>query len=274
MGKIFDALERHKKEGPIKLETVSREAPARVVQEDPEIRMTKALARHTSFRGKLLVLSSPESADAESFRMLKGLILYPKDRIRPRTIMVTSALPGEGKTHIAANLGASLALGMDEYVLLVDCDLRRPTLHQIFGCGKVEGLHELLVGKRDLQDVIVKTDIANLSILTAGIVNESPAELLSSNAMEEFVQEVKNRYRDRIVLLDCPPTGVAAETRILAEYVDGIILVVRAHSSPRKEVQKSIDTLGREKILGVVFNGCSETRRNYQRYYDRYYSRR
>jgi protein-tyrosine kinase len=275
MGKISDALDRHNKEKPTKkVESLPKEKPRRLITEEPETTMARSLGRRNLFSEKLVVLSAPDSAEAETFRILRGRILYAKDRERPRSIMVTSTFPGEGKTFVAGNLAVSLALSMDEYVLAMDCDLRRPSLHALCGFPNPDGLHEYLTGKRKLEDVITRTKIDKFSLLPAGRVPRNPEELLASAAMEGFIKEVRDHYQDRYVVIDSPPTHITAETRVLAEYVDGIVFVVMAHGSPRKEVQRSMEVLGRDKILGVVFNGYTQAHKTYHKYYNKYYKKK
>jgi exopolysaccharide/PEP-CTERM locus tyrosine autokinase len=278
MGKISDALERHDKEKVVRLDALREEKPIRLVVEEPEVKLARQIASdlisEKSFSDSLILLSSPDSADAETFKILRGQILFPKDRKVPRTMLVTSTFPAEGKTYVAANLAATLALSIDEYVLAIDADLRRPKLHRMFGYSKVEGLHEHLVEGRKLEDLILKSGIDKLSILPAGKPPRNPTELLSSNMMRTFLDEVKGRYTDRFLIIDSPPSSVTAEGKFLAQHVDGIIFVVMANKTPRKDIQKTIDSIGREKIIGIVFNGYDQVRKSYYRYYDRYYKSR
>lgn len=271
MGKISDALDRHSKEKIIKLGERPKEDLNRPVLEDPETAYAKEICRIYECNEQLVVLSSPESADAEYFKLLRGQILFSKDLQRPRTIMVTSIFPGEGKTFIAANLAASISLGIDEYVLLVDADLRSPNIHHILSHPNGKGLHEYLAGVKSLEDLIVRTEIDKLSILTAGKVPSNPSELLSSTAMLNFLKEVRERYQDRLIIIDSTPCHITGEAKILAEYVDGIILVVMAQKTPRKTIQRAIDDFRKEKILGVVFNGYNPAKKSYNKYYEKYY---
>ena len=275
MGKISDALERHKKETVVRLDDVKEARHKRLVVEEPEVKQARQIASdlisEQKFSDSLIMLSSPDSADAETFKVLRGQILFPKDRKVPRSMLVTSTFPAEGKSYVAANLAATLALSIDEYVLLIDTDLRRPRLHRMFGYSKVQGLHEYLVGGRKLEELVLKSGIDKLSILPAGKPPRNPTELLSSSMMVKFLDEVKERYQDRFVIIDSPPSNVATEGKFLAQYVDGIIFVVMANKTPRKDIEKAIDNLGRDKILGIVFNGYEQVRKNYYRYYDRYY---
>jgi exopolysaccharide/PEP-CTERM locus tyrosine autokinase len=275
VGKIADALERHKKEKVVKLDDLKEEKPRPLVVEEPEVKLarqiTADLAPGQNFSDSLVMLSSPDSADAETFKVLRGQILFPKDRKVPRSMLVTSTFPAEGKTYVAANLAATLAMSIDEYVLAIDADLRRPRLHRMFGYSKVKGLHDYLVGSARLEDLIIKSSINKLSILPAGKPPRNPTELLSSNMMVRFIEEVKNRYRDRLIIIDSPPSSVTAESKFISQHVDGIIYVVMANKTPRKDIEKAIDNLGKDRILGIVFNGYEQVRKSYYRYYDRYY---
>ena len=185
--------------------------------------------------------------------------------------MVTSALPGEGKTYVTANLGSSFAQGLDQHVLMLDCDFRRPKLHEILGYPNREGLHEYLSGKRQLPDLITRTNIECLSFVSAGSMAPNPAELLSSNAMKECLQELKARYKDRYIIIDSTPGTLTSEINALVSYVDSILLVVMAMKTPREAVQNCIEKLGRDKIMGIVFNGYNARPGNYARYYQDYY---
>jgi len=274
MGKISDALERHKKEISIKTDTLPKRRPEEIEEVTPKKPEPASLRKKTigyNYNHKLVFLSAPGSVDAENFNVLRAQILFPKEGQSPRTIMVTSAFPGEGKTYVASNLAASIAKGVNEYVLLVDCDLRRPSLHKMLGQVNREGLHEYLTKKRELPDLIMQTGIKKLSLLTAGRAPQNPSELLSSMQMREFLDEVKNRYDDRYIVMDATPSQVTSEASVLANYVDGIVFVVMAEKAPRETIKRSIDNLGRDKILGVVFNGYSQSHKPYEKYYKKYY---
>ncbi len=203
---------------------------------------------------RLVLATTTTGAVAESIRILRTRILYPVMGETPRTLMVTSASPGEGKSFICANLGISLAQGVDDYCIVVDCDLRRPSLHQVFGVSNEHGLVNHLQQGIAPEDLIVKSGIDKLSIFPAGPPPVNPAELSGSDSMIKLVNEMKARYDDRFVLLDSPPLHAAAETAVLAQQVDGVILVIRQGKSRREHVKALADTIGRDKIIGVVFN--------------------
>jgi exopolysaccharide/PEP-CTERM locus tyrosine autokinase len=271
MGKIADALERHNKEKAVEQAELKREQPRKLVVEEPEVALVKEAVFQRELGDKLVTLSDPDSADAECFRVLRGQILFQREKPTPKFIQVTSALPGEGKTYVAANLAVMLALSIDEHVVAIDTDLRRPRLQRLFGYRNVRGLHDYLLGKARLEDLILKSGMDKLTLVPAGKIARNATELLSSNMMVTFLEEVKAKFKDQFVIIDSPPCQIASETKSLAHLVDGIIFVVMAQKTPRKEIEKAIDNLGKERILGVVFNGFEQVRKRYHQYYDRYY---
>lgn len=263
MGKMSDALERHKKERSIQVKRLPIRRPK--TPSPPELIVQKGI------EPGLVVYSEPESLDAEYFKHLRAQILFSRDGKRPRTIMVTSALPSEGKTFVSANLAVSLSQGINEHALLVDCDLRRPGLHSIFGYSNKEGLHEYLAEKKQLPELLIRTRVEKLSLLTSGSPAPNPVELLSSTRMKDFLEEIRGRYQDRYIIIDAPPSQIATETEVLANHVEGIIFVIMARQSPREAIQRNIENLGKEKILGIVFNGYSPSDRFSNKYYQKYY---
>lgn len=191
----------------------------------------------------------------EIFKTLRSRILHPPDGVDvPKTIMVTSAIPKEGKSFVTANLGISLAQGLDQYALLVDCDLRRPALASLFGLSATPGLVDYLRDGSDLGELIAKTSVDKLSLLPSGETPVNPAELLGSARMEGVVKELSSRYDDRIIIFDSPPFQVASEASVLARRVDGIILVVREGGAGKPQVRMLMETIGPDRIIGVVFN--------------------
>lgn len=220
---------------------------------------TEELDRPGQWDQRLLQATASTGPVAESIRILRTCILHPAAGKVPRSLLVTSASPGEGKSFVCANLGISLAQGVDDYCLLVDCDLRRPTQHRLFGLANKVGLVDFLQHKKKLSELLVPSGIEKLSILPAGPRSINPAELVGSASMTGLVDELARRYDDRIVLLDSPPLNAASETAILARHVDGVILVVRHGTSRREHVKHLVDTIGRDKIIGVVFNAYKST---------------
>jgi exopolysaccharide/PEP-CTERM locus tyrosine autokinase len=205
---------------------------------------------------RLLKVAGFSGILSESFRVLRTRILHPvEDEKKIKTVLVTSTAPEEGKSFVTANLGISLARGMDQHCLVVDCDLRRPALADLLGMGRNPGLADYLQNTHSIAQMIQKTSVDKLSILASGNPPVNPSELLTSGRMQGLVQELASRYDDRIIIFDSPPVKVASETMILAQQVDSVVLVVRWGSSGREHVKKIIEDIGREKIVGIVFNG-------------------
>lgn len=268
MGKITEALERHNKEKGVKQSGPPATFGSATLS-GPEAKI-KPLGPMSGYDHRLVVLSDPHSLEAEHFKMLKAQILYPREGKVAKTIMVTSSYPGEGKTYVSANLAVSIAQGINEHVLLIDCDLRNPTVHKMLGYSNNEGLHEYLTGEKQLPDLIIRSGIEKLSLLCAGGPARNASELLSSSKMKTFLQEVRDRYQDRFVVIDATPTQVTSEPNVLANMVDGIVFVVMAERAPRASVKKSIELMGRDKTLGVVFNGYSEDIKFHRKYCAQY----
>jgi len=202
----------------------------------------------------LVSILTPDSAESEQFRLLKNNILFPETGLPPRSIMVTSPSPGEGKSFVAANLAASIAQNIDEHVLLMDCDLRKPTIHSMFGIGKTRGLSDYLKERKPLSSLLQKTFIDKLTILPAGHIPSNPSELLSSGLMRNLIHEMTARYQDRYIIVDTPPPYITSEAGAIARQVDGIILVIKHGKTRKKDVENVIEIYGKDKIIGVVQN--------------------
>ena len=265
MGKIFSALEKAGNSTTQKKGTASKKDSGNnqdMEGSSPNPKQSKSApaSRLHKPRPELITAAKPHSPASEQFRLLKNNILFPEQGEPPKTIMVTSASPHEGKSFVATNLAVSIAQSIDEYVLLMDCDLRAPTVHTFFGFGANEkGLSDYLLNTIPLFDVLKKTPINKLTVLTAGQIPSNPSELLSSDQMRRLLHEVKLRYSDRYIIIDTPPPYLTSETNAIARFVDGIILVIRQGKTRIKEVGDILDIYGRDKILGVVTNFSRKT---------------
>jgi len=202
----------------------------------------------------MVTLIKPQSFEAEQFKILRTNLLFPSSGKSPRTIMITSSMPDEGKSLISANLAISIAQSIQEHVLLIDCDIRRPRVHTEFGFGDVAGLSEHLSRGIPISSLLLKTIVDKLSILPGGRPPFNPSELVSSQQMSKLLQEVKYRYSDRFIIIDSPPPKLTAETSALSRQVDGILLVIEYGRTSREMVSDLINILGKEKIIGIVLN--------------------
>lgn len=270
MGKIYDALEKFNRD---RMRRASPEVkPGAGKTEEPGIMgprvgdFSPGLCLDTRVDDRLICVSDPNSLATEQFKTLRSRILYPFKGSPPRAVMVTSAMVEEGKSLVAANLAISISQGISQHVLLVDCDIRRPVQHTIFNVAGDRGLSDYLKHQVPLKDLLAKTAIDKLTLLPGGMPPLNPSELLSSEKMAVFIEEVKNRYNDRIIIFDATPVQIAAEVSVLAKYVDGILLVVKRGRTDREIIERAIPVLGREKVLGVVFNGFGCFPREYNQF--------
>lgn len=217
----------------------------------------------------LIAVQEPSSAVSEEYRKLKSLVVRMTEKKFLNTIMVTSTCRGEGKTITALNLAISLAHACDHTVLLVDANLRQPSVSRYLGIQGGAGLSDYLTSGRDVGSSLVKTGIGRLVVLPAGDTVDNPVELLSSIRMKHLVQELKNRYTDRYVIFDTPAVLNFAEALFLGSCVDGVLFVVGEGQSPLHEVKEAFRLLRDCELLGVVFNNSVSTRFN-EGYFSRY----
>ncbi|MBJ6723670.1 XrtA-associated tyrosine autokinase [Geomesophilobacter sediminis] len=218
----------------------------------------------------LVNLLDPRSPAAEEYRKLKGtLVKLTKGEKFRNTLMVTSAVPNEGKSLTALNLAISLAQELDYTVLLIDGDLRRPSLHRYLDVEEGPGLGDVLLGEADIPETLVATGIGKLSIMRAGRPVENPAELFSSQKMRGLVEEMKNRYPDRFIIFDTPPLLPFAETRSLANLVDGVLFVVMERLASQANIREGIESLKGCPLLGIVYNAATLGESDHTYYYYR-----
>lgn len=198
---------------------------------------------------------------AEEFRMIKRPLImnafnqgagYIKNG---NLIMITSALAGEGKSFCAVNLAMSIAMEMDHTVLLVDADVARPSIPQYLGLKAEQGLLDLLLDdKLELADVMIKTNVEKLSILTAGKKSMHATELLASLSMNKLLADIAQRYRDRIVIFDSPPLLLTTESHVLATQMGQIVMVVEAETTPQKAVVEALRQIESCNVINLIFN--------------------
>jgi len=196
-------------------------------------------------------MASPE---IEAYRVLRTRILHRTRGAGGTTIMVTSALPGEGKTVTAVNLALTFAKAFSQTALLVDADLKRQQIHQVLGFESDRGLGDYLRDGCDVSDLIVWPGIEKLTVISGGKRIEESSELLGSPGMRTLVEEMKSRYEDRYIFFDVPPVLAGADAISFAPLVDHILFVVQAGKSSLADVRKALGLLPKEKVLGIVLN--------------------
>ncbi|HPX18895.1 MAG: CpsD/CapB family tyrosine-protein kinase [Pseudomonadota bacterium] len=224
----------------------------------------------------LYMYHMPYSYTAEQIRKIRTYLFHMPDKTPPRILMVTSALPSEGKTVIASNLAISIAKGEDQHVLLVECDLRKPSMYTLFKYPPSKGVAEILQGTANVAECLIKTPIDKLTILPAA--KESPAnpsELLESKRLSQLIQELAQRYTDRFLIIDTSPIQATVDPKIIADQVEGIIVVARYRYTRESDFRMALESLPRNKILGTVLNAVDELpakKYKYKKYnYHKYY---
>jgi len=282
MGKFFEALKKAERSEKLRPPEPTEGKVVKISNEEiDEMRLDNKVLEEangsnqepsTDIDSRLVSLLEPNSAAAECFKILRTKIFCRDNACGPRTIMVTSSRPLDGKSLVAANLAVSMAQGINEYVLLVDCDLRRPSLHEVFGLKSNQGLREYLEDGTSIAPYLMETPVDKLTLLPAGQSMASPSELLGSEKMQQLIAEIKGRYQNSYVIIDTPPAQFNPEIVSLNPMVDGILLVVRSGKSPKEPVEEVVKLVGRESILGVVFNAAEEVQQQYSHYY-RYYNK-
>ena len=217
--------------------------------------------------GKITSLEKPQSNISEAYRTIRTGIEFSKLDKYLNIICITSSKKDEGKTTVLSNLGVSFAK-IDKKVLLIDADLRNPSISKMFDTSNTQGLMDILLGKRNIQDCVKKTKQENLYILTGGTIPPNPAEVLSSKKMSEFIESIKDEYD--YIFIDSPPVGVVSDASIISAYSDGVIFVVGANevdSNLAKIAKERLDSV-KANIVGVILNKFkTDTNSEYYNYY-------
>lgn len=220
----------------------------------------------------------PTTRQSEEFQHIKRRLLgnmvpgmLPEGR-PANLILITSSVPGEGKTFTSTNLTMSIAMEVDHTVLAVDTDIMKRDLSKVFGVVDRPGLFDLLSDPRlRLQDLLVRTSIPNLVLLPAGNRREGSTELLASIRMRELTDEIAIRYHDRVVLFDSPPVLATTTATALAPFVGQIILVAEAGNTKHETIKEALQRLDRVRITGVILNKSKQNATPSYDYYGSYY---
>jgi len=222
------------------------------------------LAISISPQSRLVCLTDSDSLADERFRYL-GVRLQQIRKVRQlRTLLITSTIPEEGKSMVAANLACTLARKPNQKVLILDGDLRRPSITAAFGLGNIPGMYELLQNKRDLMASIYQLNEAGVWILPAGNVGRNPLELLQSARLSALIDQL-NSWFDWVIL-DSPPLLTLADTVVWARLADGVLLVTRKGTTEKRLLNKCLESLDKKKLIGALLNSSQNPNR-YEHYY-------
>jgi len=209
----------------------------------------------------------PDAPELEFYKVLRTHILQRTRATGANTVMITSAFAGEGKTLTAINLALTFAKEFRQTALLVDCDLRQQKIHNYLGTGGEKGLIDHLLNDVPVNELIVWPQIEKLTVISGGMPFHESSELLGSPKMRELIAEMKGRYPDRYILFDVPPVLVGADALAFAPLVDWILVVVQSGSTQVSEINRALQVLPRQKILGLVLNRQRQVTNGYRGYY-------
>lgn len=204
--------------------------------------------------------NAPRSFLADQFRLIKRPLLANAKRKdagalrHGNLIMVTSSLAGEGKSFSSVNLAMSIAMELDNTVMLVDADVARPSVLRMLGLPPGPGLLDLLEGNTDMQSVLLKTNIDKLTILPSGTPHPKATELLASDAMTALLDDMAQRYPDRIIIFDSPPLLLTTESRVLASQMGQVVMIVQADKTLQSDVQHALSTIKNCSHINLVLN--------------------
>lgn len=210
----------------------------------------------------LITTRDPTGGTSEDYRTLRTSLLYSLVDAPPKAIVITSPGPGEGKSTTCANLGVVLAQA-GKRTLVVDCDLRKPRMHQLFGVRNLEGMVNVLVGERSLDEVARDAAVPELKVVTSGPIPPNPSELLGSRRFSELLDRARQDFD--YLLLDTPPVEAVSDATILAGQTDGTLLVFNARSTRKGAVRQSVHSLQSvgANVLGTVMNSVKTGKGDY-----------
>lgn len=211
--------------------------------------------------GRLVAALAQQAPAAERYRLLRARIKRAENGRNMRAIVVTSPAKGDGKSLTAANLALTMAQELHQRVLLLDADLRRPSVARLFGIPEGPGLSEVLLGVSDLEPALVRLPDQHLTVLPAGAPAAQPAEMLGSTAMRRVLDTLRTRF-DRIIV-DMPPVGPVADVHVVSPMADGLLMVVRAGMTPKPAIERALSGLDMGKVLGLVLNAAEDSKDGY-----------
>lgn len=203
---------------------------------------------------RLVSLFAPASPQGKRIDMLRSQLLYPFHGDPPRTIMVSSAAPREGRTLLTTNLAISFARGLQQFVMIIDCHLANPEIHRLLQVPLRPGLSDYLEYGHTVPEVIHWTSVDKLSVIPAGRPTHRTAEILATDKMVDLMYELRERYADRFIILDTPPVQAVDDPAVLARVVEGIVFVTMGGVTDRELVLRAMRSLPEEKIIGMVLN--------------------
>jgi non-specific protein-tyrosine kinase len=207
----------------------------------------------------------------EQYNLLRARVMEAMTRNGYNSILVASPEPQEGKTLTAVNLAISIARESNRTVLLIDTDMRQPSVHRYFGLPEGTGLYEHITKGTPLSELLINPGLPRLTVLPAGMPTDYPADLLGGPAMQELVSDVKRRYHGRYIIFDSPPLLAYADGLYLARYADAVLMVARSGSTKEDNLRQALESLGDRPLLGTVLNRVPKGQGPAYSYYSKRY---
>jgi non-specific protein-tyrosine kinase len=276
MSRVYRALEKAEKEKQEKSKKESFFEPSeeKSISRKEEFPLTYRPERRVelgppSKEEGFVLMAPPNSFAEEQFRKLKTHIFHWSSN-PPHIILVTSTVPGEGKTIVAGNLAMIISQEIQKKAILVDADLRKPSIH-LESQRHSKGLSSYLLGQAHLSEILVNSGIENLWVVPAGPSPKKSAELIGTKRMKELLTSLREFGNDTYVIIDSSPIFSTSEPTLLSKMVEGVVLVVMADRTPRESTRRAIQSIDRQKIIGVVFN--QKEFKPMGHYYSSYYYR-
>lgn len=299
MGKIYNTIVRSLREQPENLKYTDRNFFNRLFQNNSEplpgnnslqeesganIPQTQKLSDSSSVRSivsiepkqipledsgidpHMITFYEPRSKATEQFRILRArLRKFVQDK-QFKILLVLGTCPQEGKSFVASNLAISMAQADTSPVLLMDGDLRRPSLHKLFGLTVVKGLADYLAGNASFDEIVHVTDVAELYVIPSGDIPHNPAELIVSDRLKLLLNTIKTNFSTCWLIIDSPPVISTTEPAILLEHADGFIYVIQADKTDKNLVKDALSKIDAGKLFGLVFNRAANQPDNYYYY--------
>ena len=277
MGRIFRAVEKVEKE---KREKPIRDVPVRTAVEEivepkreetppPQREERLEVIRPLIQEERPILTAPPDSFAADQFRKLKTQIFHWSPNPL-RTILVTSSVPDEGKTMVAFNLATAISQEIHRKAILVDADLRKPSIH-LKSQGGVKGLSNYLLDGTPLAEILIRHE-DNFWVVQAGPSSRQSSELIDTKKMMEFISSLREFGDESFIIIDSPPILLTTDSVLLSKMVDGIVMVIMADRTPKESVRRAIHSIDRNKIVGIVLNQIEkESLSYYTKYYHKYY---
>jgi capsular exopolysaccharide synthesis family protein len=266
MSRLYDALRKVEEEGKESASTAPKTLAAPPKNTAQLLAVPSLQARFGS-ESRILVSTDPRSPWSERFRLIRMALRNSLGAKLPKVLLITSPLPKDGKSTVALNLAASLAEAGKVKVLLMECDLHRPTLSTSLGLDPASGLSDVLQGLAEPSAAIRRIEPPNFYLLPAGRSSEAPVELFQSERFSGLLRDLKSCFE--WILLDCPPAFPLSDVMALKPHADGVLLIARAGSTLRESVRETIELFDPSQVVGMILNAEEAVNKIYANYYYR-----